>query len=197
MLTDKIMPNIKLPDGSVKQFEAPLTVYDVAHSISPGLAKAALAGRVDNRLVDTSYLIKNDCALVILTEKQEESLEVIRHSTAHLLAQAVKSIFPSAQVTIGPVVEDGFYYDFAFQRAFTPEDLELIEAKMVELAKANHPVTRRELPRDEAIQYFKSIGEEYKAKIIADIPKDEVLSLYKQGDFEDLCRGPHVPATGF
>ncbi|WP_115703544.1 threonine--tRNA ligase [Legionella sainthelensi] len=191
------MPNIKLPDGSVKQFEAPLTVYDVAHSISPGLAKAALAGRVDNRLVDTSYLIKNDCALVILTEKQEESLEVIRHSTAHLLAQAVKSIFPSAQVTIGPVVEDGFYYDFAFQRAFTPEDLELIEAKMVELAKANHPVTRRELPRDEAIQYFKSIGEEYKAKIIADIPKDEVLSLYKQGDFEDLCRGPHVPATGF
>ncbi len=197
MLTDKIMPNIKLPDGSVKQFEAPLTVYDVAHSISPGLAKAALAGRVDNRLVDTSYLIKNDCALVILTEKQEEGLEVIRHSTAHLLAQAVKSIFPSAQVTIGPVVEDGFYYDFAFQRAFTPEDLELIEAKMVELAKANHPVTRRELPRDEAIQYFKSIGEEYKAKIIADIPKDEVLSLYKQGDFEDLCRGPHVPATGF
>ncbi|KTD58463.1 threonyl-tRNA synthetase [Legionella sainthelensi] len=191
------MPNIKLPDGSVKQFEAPLTVYDVAHSISPGLAKAALAGRVDNRLVDTSYLIKNDCALVILTEKQEEGLEVIRHSTAHLLAQAVKSIFPSAQVTIGPVVEDGFYYDFAFQRAFTPEDLELIEAKMVELAKANHPVTRRELPRDEAIQYFKSIGEEYKAKIIADIPKDEVLSLYKQGDFEDLCRGPHVPATGF
>lgn len=197
MLTDKIMPNIKLPDGSVKQFEAPLTVYDVAHSISPGLAKAALAGRVDNRLVDTSYLIENDCALVILTEKQEESLEIIRHSTAHLLAQAVKSIFPSAQVTIGPVVEDGFYYDFAFQRAFTPDDLELIEAKMAELAKANYPVTRRELPRDEAIQYFKSIGEEYKAKIIADIPKDEVLSLYKQGDFEDLCRGPHVPATGF
>ncbi|KTD14677.1 threonyl-tRNA synthetase [Legionella gratiana] len=191
------MPNIKLPDGSIKHYEEPLTVYDVAYSISPGLAKAALAGRVDNQLVDTSYLIKNDCALVILTEKQEESIEVIRHSTAHLLAQAVKSIFPSAQVTIGPVIEDGFYYDFAFQRAFTPEDLELIEAKMVELAKANYPVTRRELPRDEAIQYFKSIGEEYKAKIIADIPKDEVLSLYKQGDFEDLCRGPHVPATGF
>lgn len=191
------MPNIKLPDGSIKQFESPLTVYDVACSISPSLGKAALAGRVDNRLVDTSYLIQDDCALVILTEKQEESLEVIRHSTAHLLAQAVKSIFPSAQVTIGPVIEDGFYYDFAFQRAFTPEDLELIEAKMMELAKANHPVTRRELPRDEAIKYFKSIGEEYKAKIIADIPKDEVLSLYKQGDFEDLCRGPHVPSTGF
>ncbi|MBN9227651.1 MULTISPECIES: threonine--tRNA ligase [Legionella] len=191
------MPNIKLPDGSIKHFEASLTVYDVAHSISPGLAKAALAGRVNDRLVDTSFLIEHDCALVILTEKQEESLEVIRHSTAHLLAQAVKSLFPTAQVTIGPIIEDGFYYDFAFQRAFTPEDLELIEAKMVELAKANYPVARRELPRDEAIAYFKSIGEEYKAKIIADIPENEVLSLYKQGDFEDLCRGPHVPSTGF
>lgn len=197
VLTDIIMPNIKLSDGSIKQFEVPLTVYDVAYSISPGLAKNALAGQVDNCLVDTSYLIKNDCALVIITEKHEESLEVIRHSTAHLLAQAVKSIFPLAQVTIGPVIEDGFYYDFAFQRAFTPEDLALIEAKMVELAKANYPVSRRELPRDEAINYFKSIGEEYKAKIIADIPKDEVLSLYKQGDFEDLCRGPHVPSTGY
>lgn len=196
-LTDKIMPNIKLPDGSIKHFEAPLTVYEVAHSISSGLAKAALAGRVDGRAVDTSYLIENDCALVILTEKQEESLEIIRHSTAHLLAQAVKSLFPTAQVTIGPVIEDGFFYDFAFQRAFTPEDLELIEAKMVELAKANYSVSRRELPRDQAIAYFKSIGEEYKARIIADIPADEVLSLYKQGDFEDLCRGPHVPATGF
>ena len=191
------MPNIKLPDGSVKHFEAPLTVYDVAHSISPGLAKAALAGRVDSRLVDTSYLLENDCSLIIITEKQEDSLEVIRHSTAHLLAQAVKSLFPTAQVTIGPVIEDGFYYDFAFQRPFTPEDLEQIEAKMQELAKANYPVSRRELPRDEAISYFKSIGEEYKAKIIADIPADEVLSLYKQGDFEDLCRGPHVPSTGF
>ncbi|QMT58935.1 threonine--tRNA ligase [Legionella sp. PC997] len=191
------MPNIKLPDGSIKHFEAPLTVYDVAHSISPGLAKAAIAGRINDRLVDTSFLIENDCALVILTEKQDESLEVIRHSTAHLLAQAVKSLFPTAQVTIGPVIEDGFYYDFAFQRPFTPEDLESIEAKMMELAKANYPVTRRELPRDEAIAYFKGIGEEYKAKIIADIPKDEILSLYKQGEFEDLCRGPHVPSTGF
>jgi len=194
---DKIMPNIKLPDGSVKHFEAPLTVYDVAHHISPGLAKAALAGRVDGHLVDTSYLIENNCTLVIITEKQEESLEVIRHSTAHLLAQAVKSLFPSVQVTIGPVIDDGFYYDFAFGRAFTPEDLVLIEEKMLELAKENYPVTRRELPRDEAIRYFKSIGEEYKAKIIADIPASEVLSLYRQGDFEDLCRGPHVPSTGF
>ena len=191
------MPNIRLPDGSVKQFESPVTIYEVAHHISPGLAKAALAGRVDDRLVDTSYLIKEDCSLVIVTEKQEESLEVIRHSTAHLLAQAVKLLFPKAQVTIGPVIDDGFFYDFAFERPFTPEDLELIEAKMQELVKANYPVTRRELPRDEAIGYFRSLGEEYKAKIIADIPADEVLSLYKQGDFEDLCRGPHVPSTGF
>lgn len=191
------MPNIQLPDGSVRHFEAPLTIYDVAHSISPGLAKAAIAGRVDERLVDTSYLLEHDCALVIITEKQDDSLEVIRHSAAHLLAQAVKQLFPSAQVTIGPVIDDGFFYDFAFERPFTPDDLSLIEAKMSELAKANHPITRRELARDEAINYFKSIGEEYKAKIIADIPEGEVLSLYKQGDFEDLCRGPHVPSTGF
>lgn len=195
--TDKIMPNVKLPDGNVKHFEAPLTIYDVAHHISPGLAKAAIAGRVDSRLVDTSYLVKEDCSLIIVTEKHEDSLEIIRHSTAHLLAQAVKALFPSAQVTIGPVIEDGFYYDFAFERSFTPDDLSLIEAKMHELAKANLSITRRELPRNEAIQYFKGLGEEYKAKIIADIPEDEVLSLYKQGDFEDLCRGPHVPSTGF
>ncbi|HIG0326963.1 TPA: threonine--tRNA ligase [Legionella pneumophila] len=191
------MPNVKLPDGNVKHFEAPLTIYDVAHHISPGLAKAAIAGRVDGRLVDTSYLIKEDCSLIIVTEKHEDSLEIIRHSTAHLLAQAVKALFPSAQVTIGPVIEDGFYYDFAFERSFTPDDLSLIEAKMHELAKANLSITRRELPRNEAIQHFKGLGEEYKAKIIADIPEDEVLSLYKQGDFEDLCRGPHVPSTGF
>jgi threonyl-tRNA synthetase len=194
---DKMMPNIKLPDGSVKHYEAPVTIYDVAHDISPGLAKAALAGRVDGVLVDTSYLMTKDCSLVIVTEKHEDCLEVIRHSTAHLLAQAVKTLFPKAQVTIGPVIEDGFYYDFAYERPFTPEDLEHIEAKMQELAKANHPVTRRVLPRDEAVNYFKSIGEEYKAKIIADIPAGEALSLYKQGDFEDLCRGPHVPSTGF
>ncbi|HAU4077641.1 TPA: threonine--tRNA ligase [Legionella pneumophila] len=195
--TDKIMPNVKLPDGNVKHFEAPLTIYDVAHHISPGLAKAAIAGRVDGVLVDTSYLIKEDCSLIIVTEKHEDSLEIIRHSTAHLLAQAVKALFPSAQVTIGPVIEDGFYYDFAFERSFTPDNLSLIEAKMHELAKANLSITRRELPRNEAIQYFKGLGEEYKAKIIADIPENEALSLYRQGDFEDLCRGPHVPSTGF
>ncbi|HAT8690422.1 TPA: threonine--tRNA ligase [Legionella pneumophila] len=195
--TDKIMPNVKLPDGNVKHFEAPLTIYDVAHHISPGLAKAAIAGRVDGVLVDTSYLIKEDCSLIIVTEKHEDSLEIIRHSAAHLLAQAVKALFPSAQVTIGPVIEDGFYYDFAFERSFTPDDLSLIEAKMHELAKANLSITRRELPRNEAIQYFKGLGEEYKAKIIADIPENESLSLYRQGDFEDLCRGPHVPSTGF
>lgn len=191
------MPNVKLPDGNVKHFEAPLTIYDVAHHISPGLAKAAIAGRVDGVLVDTSYLIKEDCSLIIVTEKHEDSLEIIRHSTAHLLAQAVKALFPSAQVTIGPVIEDGFYYDFAFERSFTPDDLSLIEAKMHELAKANLSITRRELPRNEAIQYFKGLSEEYKAKIIADIPENEALSLYRQGDFEDLCRGPHVPSTGF
>lgn len=191
------MPNVKLPDGNVKHFEAPLTIYDVAHHISPGLAKAAIAGRVDGVLVDTSYLIKEDCSLIIVTEKHEDSLEIIRHSTAHLLAQAVKALFPSAQVTIGPVIEDGFYYDFAFERSFTPDNLSLIEAKMHELAKANLSITRRELPRNEAIQYFKGLGEEYKAKIIADIPENEALSLYRQGDFEDLCRGPHVPSTGF
>ncbi|MBA3537658.1 MAG: threonine--tRNA ligase [Tatlockia sp.] len=190
------MPNIKLPDGSVKHFEQPITVYELAHTISPGLAKAALAGQVDGCLVDTSYTLFKDCELIIITEKQEASLEVIRHSTSHLLAQAVKSLFPSAQVTIGPVIEDGFYYDFAFDRPFTPEDLDRIEEKMHEIAKANFPVTRREMSRDEAISYFQGIGEDYKAKIIADIPQGETLSLYKQGDFEDLCRGPHVPSTG-
>lgn len=191
------MPNITLPDGSIKHFENPLTVYELAHQISPGLAKSAVAGRVNEKLVDVSYTMDSDCSLVIITEKQEEALEVIRHSAAHLLAQAVKQLFPSAQVTIGPVIDDGFYYDFSFERPFTPEDLELIEAKMQELVKANYPITRRELPRDEAIAYFKSLGEEYKARIIADIPANENLSLYKQGDFEDLCRGPHVPSTGF
>lgn len=190
------MPNIKLPDGQIKHFEQAVSVVDVANSISPGLAKATLAGKVNNQLVDTSFIIENDSDLLLITDKQEESLEVIRHSTAHLLAQAVKSLFPSAQVTIGPVIEDGFYYDFAFGRPFTPDDLERIEAKMTELVKADYPVTRREMPRDEAIAYFRGLGEEYKAKIIADIPAGEVISLYKQGDFEDLCRGPHVPSTG-
>lgn len=191
------MLKITLPDNSVKEFAGPVSVAEVAQSISLGLAKATIAAKVNNTLVDTSALITADCTLVLLTEKNPESLEVIRHSAAHLLAQAVKSLFPTAQVTIGPVIEDGFYYDFAFGRSFTPEDLDAIEAKMQELAKADYPVIRRELPRDEAIHYFKSLGEEYKAKIIADIPEDEVLTLYRQGDFEDLCRGPHVPSTGY
>ena len=190
------MLNIKLSDGQIKHFENPLTIYDVASSISPGLAKISMAGRVDGTLVDLSYLITSDCSLVIVTDKDPESLEIIRHSTAHLLAQAVKQLYPTAQVTIGPVISDGFYYDFAFERPFLPEDLERIEAKMYDLAKANYPITRRELKRDEAIAYFMGLGEEYKAKIIADIPAGETLSLYRQGDFEDLCRGPHVPSTG-
>ncbi|STX29870.1 threonyl-tRNA synthetase [Legionella beliardensis] len=191
------MPNIKLPDGQVKYYEYPITVKDVASNISTSLAKAALAGQINGKLVDTSFKIEHDCELVIITDKQEAALEVIRHSTAHLLAQAVKLLFPTAQVTIGPVIEDGFYYDFAFERPFTPDDLQRIEEKMHQLAKENLPVTRRELSRDDAVNYFRGLGEEYKAKIIADIPADEALSLYKQGDFEDLCRGPHVPSTGF
>jgi threonyl-tRNA synthetase len=190
------MPNITLPDGSIKHFERSVTVLEVAKDISPGLAKAAIAGRVNGHLVDLSYVLVDDASLTILTEKDAESLEIIRHSTAHLLAHAVKTIFPSAQVTIGPVVDEGFYYDFAYSRPFTPEDLQQIEEKMHALAKADYSIRRRELPRDEAIVYFLSIGEEYKAKIIEDIPANETLSLYKQGDFEDLCRGPHVPSTG-
>lgn len=189
------MIKITLPDGSHREFVEPVTVYQVANSIGAGLAKAALAGKVNDNLVDTSYLIDTDVELAIITERQEEGLEVIRHSTAHLLAQAVKQLFPTAQVTIGPVIENGFYYDFAFERSFTPEDLLKIEAKMGDLAKEAYEVTRRELPRDEAIEYFESLGEHYKAEIIRDIPQDQVLSLYKQGDFEDLCRGPHVPNT--
>lgn len=190
------MPNITLPDGSVKHFEAAVTVAQVAESIGAGLAKAALAGKVDDVLVDTSYLIENDANLAIITGKDEAGLEVIRHSTAHLLAQAVKQLFPTAQVTIGPVIDNGFYYDFAFGRSFTPEDLERIEAKMAELAKADFPVTRQVMSRDDAIKFFRELGEEYKAKIIEDIPAEEQLSLYTQGDFTDLCRGPHVPRTG-
>jgi threonyl-tRNA synthetase len=190
------MPNITLPDGSVRSFEQPVTIAQVAASIGAGLAKAALAGKVDGRLVDTSFLIERDVALAIVTDKDADGLEVIRHSTAHLLAYAVKELFPEAQVTIGPVIENGFYYDFAYKRPFTPEDLEKIEARMVELAKRDVPVERRVLPRDEAVAYFKSIGEHYKAEIIASIPQAEDVSLYKEGDFTDLCRGPHVPSTG-
>ncbi len=190
------MPAIRLPDGSIRQFDAPVSVAAVAASIGPGLAKAALAGKVDGKLVDTSFLIDGDADLAIVTDKDPEGLEVLRHSTAHLLAYAVKALFPEAQVTIGPVIDDGFYYDFSFHRPFTPEDLAAIEAKMTELAKKDEPVTRRLLPRDDAVAYFKSIGEHYKAEIIASIPSNEDISLYSEGAFTDLCRGPHVPSTG-
>ena len=190
------MPVITLPDGSQRRFDHPVTVDEVAGSIGPGLRKAALAARVNGRLVDTSFLIGADAALAIVTDKDPDGLEVIRHSTAHLLAQAVKELFPEAQVTIGPVIEDGFYYDFAYRRPFTPEDLAAIEAKMAELAKADEKVTRRVMPRDEAVQFFKGLGELYKAEIIAAIPDKEEISLYGQGNWVDLCRGPHVPSTG-
>jgi len=190
------MPVITLPDGSQRTYAAPVTVAQVATDIGPGLAKAALAGRVDGRLVDTSHLIESDASLAIVTGKDPDGLEIIRHSTAHLLAQAVQSIYPDAQVTIGPVIEDGFYYDFAFKRPFTPEDLERFEAKMHELAKADLAVERRVMPRDEAVVLFKGLGEHYKAEIISSIPAGEQISLYGQGEWFDLCRGPHVPSTG-
>ncbi|HSG92787.1 MAG TPA: threonine--tRNA ligase, partial [Methylotenera sp.] len=190
------MPIIRLPDGSQRQFDAPVTVADVAMNIGAGLAKAALAGKVNEKIVDTSYLIEVDSDLAIITDKNPEGLDVIRHSTAHLLAYAVKELFPDAQVTIGPVIENGFYYDFSYKRPFTPEDLIAIEKKMAELAKKDEPVTRKVLPRDEAVVYFKSIGENYKAELIESIPSNEDVSLYTEGNFTDLCRGPHVPNTG-
>ncbi len=190
------MPNIRLPDGSVKSFPGPVSVAEVAQSIGAGLARAALAGRVNGKLVDTSHRIESDADLAIVTDKDQDGLEIIRHSTAHLLAYAVKELFPDAQVTIGPVIENGFYYDFAFQRPFTPDDLAAIEKKMVEIAKRDLPVAREEWDRDRAVAFFKSIGEHYKAEIIASIPAGEGISLYREGDFIDLCRGPHVPSTG-
>ncbi len=190
------MPSISLPDGSQRDYANPVTVADVAADIGAGLAKAALAGKVDGKLVDTSYCIDHDASLGIVTDRDEEGLEVIRHSTAHLLAQAVKELFPDAQVTIGPVIEDGFYYDFAYENGFSESDLEKIEQKMAELAKQDIPVERTVMKREEAVEFFRRMGEEYKAKIIEDIPKGEELSLYRQGDFIDLCRGPHVPSTG-
>jgi threonyl-tRNA synthetase len=190
------MPVITLPDGSQRSFDHPVTVDEVAGAIGPGLRKAALAGRVNGRLVDTSYAIGEDASLAIVTDKDKDGLEIIRHSTAHLLAQAVKELFPDAQVTIGPVIDDGFYYDFSFRRPFTPEDLAAIEAKMAELAKADQPVNRRVMPRDEAVRFFRNLGELYKAEIIAAIPEKEEISLYGQGNWVDLCRGPHVPSTG-
>ena len=190
------MPVIRLPDGSQRQFDAPVSVADVAMDIGAGLAKAALAGKVNGAVVDISYVIDADSDLAIITDKNDEGLEIIRHSTAHLLAYAVKELFPEAQVTIGPVIDNGFYYDFSYKRAFTPEDLAKIEEKMTELAKKDELVTRKVMPRDEAVAYFKSINEQYKAEIIASIPAGEDVSLYTEGNFTDLCRGPHVPNTG-
>ncbi len=190
------MPVITLPDGSQRPFDHPVTVADVAASIGAGLAKAALAGRVNDQVVDTSYLIEQDARLAIITEKDPDGLDVIRHSTAHLLAQAVKQLFPEAQVTIGPVIEDGFYYDFSFSRPFTPEDLAAIEQKMEEIVAKDFKVSRQMMDRDEAVKFFNSLGEKYKAEIIASIPSNEPISLYQQGEFIDLCRGPHVPSTG-
>lgn len=190
------MPVITLPDGSQKKFDAPVTLAQVAASIGAGLAKAALAGKVNDKLVDTFYTIDSDANVRIITDKDPEGIEIIRHSTAHLLAHAVKTLFPTAQVTIGPVIENGFYYDFAFGRAFSVEDLAQIEAKMHEIAEKNYSVSRKVVSRDEAIAFFKNLGEEYKVRIIQDIPADETLTIYQQGDFADLCRGPHVPSTG-
>jgi threonyl-tRNA synthetase len=189
------MPSVTLPDGSQKSFQHPIAVSQVAESIGAALAKAALAAEVDGQLVDTSYLIEQDARVRIITERDPEGVDIIRHSTAHLLAQAVKQLFPQAQVTIGPVIEDGFYYDFAFERSFTPDDMVLIEARMNALVEQDLEVTRTTMVRDEAIRFFRDKGEEYKAKIIEDIPQNEILSLYAQGDFVDLCRGPHVPRT--
>ena len=190
------MPNITLPDGSVKKYNQVVSIADVAKDIGEGLARAALAGKIQDQLVDLSYEIAEDTSLSIITSKSPESLDVIRHSTAHLLAQAVKTIFPDVQVTIGPVIEDGFYYDFSYKRPFTPEDLAQIEKKMSELAKQNLEINRKVMQRQAAIDYFESIGEKYKSEIISSIPEGEEVSLYEQGDFTDLCRGPHVPSTG-
>lgn len=190
------MPVITLPDGSSRQFDAPVSVHDVAADIGAGLAKAALAGKVNGQLVDTSYTIDEDVQLAIVTARDEEGVDIIRHSCAHLMAMAVQDLFPGAQVTIGPVIDNGFYYDFAYERPFTPEDLEKIEARMNELSKQNLPVHRSLMSRDEAVALFEEMGESYKVEIISDIPSDQPLSFYKQGDFIDLCRGPHVPSTG-
>lgn len=190
------MITITLPDGSERQFPAPVTIADVAADIGPGLAKAALAGRIDGRLVDLHTPIEQDAAVAIVTSRDPEGLDIIRHSTAHLLAHAVKQLYPQTQVTIGPVIDDGFYYDFAAEKPFTPEDLTAIETRMQELADADHGVRREVMPRADAVDYFRDMGEEFKAQIIADIPVDEDISLYRQADFVDLCRGPHVPSTG-
>ena len=189
------MPTISLPDGSRREYSKPVTVAEVATDIGAGLARAALAGKVDGVLVDTSTSLESDVSLTIITDRDPEGLDIIRHSAAHLLAQAVKTLFPDAQVTIGPVIEDGFYYDFAYERSFTDDDLAAIEGKMRELAKKGDPVSRQVMQRDDAVKFFRDMGEKYKAQIIEDIPEQEEISLYKQGEFIDLCRGPHVPTT--
>ncbi|MCD6040227.1 MAG: thrS [Gammaproteobacteria bacterium] len=196
MIQERSMLVVTLPDGSEKQFSNAVTVADIAASVGTGLAKAALAGKVDGRLVDASYLVEKNAAITIVTDKDPAALEVIRHSSAHLLAQAVKILFPTAQVTIGPVIENGFYYDFSYERTFTPEDLVCIEEKMVELAKQDLKITRKVMAREEAISFFLGLGEKYKAEIIQGLPAGEILTTYQQGDFVDLCRGPHVPSTG-
>jgi threonyl-tRNA synthetase len=190
------MPNIRLPDGSSKSFPGPVTVAEIAAAIGAGLARAALAGKVNGKLVDTSHRVDSDAEVQIITERDPEGVEILRHSTAHLLAHAVKELFPDAQVTIGPVIENGFYYDFSYKRPFTPEDLAAIEKRMAEIAKKDLPVQRKVMSRDDAVAFFKSLGEHYKAQIIASIPEKEAISLYGQGDWIDLCRGPHVPSTG-
>jgi len=190
------MPDIRLPDGAVRHFDAPVSIIEIAQSIGPGLAKAALAGKVDGKVVDTSFVVDRDASVAIVTDRDPEGLEVLRHSAAHLLAYAVKELFPDAQVTIGPVIEDGFYYDFSYKRPFTPDDLAAIEKRMGELARKDEPVERSEMPRDDAVAYFENMGEHYKAEIIASIPSNEPISLYREGGFVDLCRGPHVPSTG-
>ena len=190
------MPEITLPDGSKRDFNNPITVAEIAESIGPGLAKAALAGRVDGVLVDTSYSVVGDAEVAIVTERDEDGIEVLRHSCAHLMAQAVQRLFPKAQVTIGPVIEDGFFYDFAFERPFTPEDLVEIEKAMGVIVKENLQVEKSIMNRDDAVAMFREMGEDYKVEIIESIPGDEDLSFYRQGEFVDLCRGPHVPSTG-
>ena len=190
------MPNIRLPDGSSKSFPGSVTVAEIAQAIGPGLARAALAGRVNGKLVDTGFRVESDADVAIVTEKDPEANDLLRHSTAHLLAHAVKELFPDAQVTIGPVIENGFYYDFSYKRPFTPEDLAAIEKRMAEIAKRDTRVERREMPRDEAVKFFRDLGEKYKAEIIASIPQQDTISLYGQGNWIDLCRGPHVPSTG-
>jgi threonyl-tRNA synthetase len=190
------MISVTLPDGSQRQFDHPVSIHDIAADIGTGLARAALAGKVNGKLVDTSHIIEQDAEIAIVTERDEEGLDIIRHSTSHLMAQAVKQLYPDAQVTIGPVIEDGFYYDFSYSEAFTPDDLEKIQKRMEEIVKEDLPVIREEISREAGIQLFREMGEEYKAQILEDIPKGETLSVYRQGEFMDLCRGPHVPSTG-